>query len=356
MKSLIPAFLILLFPACSIAEPFTVLAKSGLNVRKGPSASSAKTGYLPFGTVVEADIQYDSDIIPHSGYLYSHFSEVIEGNRGFWVKIRHKKTEGFIFSGFGLVGEWAVPSSEINKDFRLLEVGATCNPVNYDPGLHWYALTKNKDKMEIKKSDVTLKLIHSFTEKDTLGDQYAEWKTYPIVVSSNLTDTVVFLIGSRKELPEKEVFASLLGTTRNYKHEAKFLYPEEIYSTYYNGTSYAFRAFENVMLTRGNPEGYLKQYQIEFSINMHRSNQQTFNISTDLGFLDAGQRHAQYKTPQLVWIGDLNSDGLLDFIYYSHSMTDSCGGSLEYHLFLSDKNNPDRPVQKVANEFLIYCN
>lgn len=355
MKHLIPTLLILLSPTCSIAAPFTVLAKSGLNVRKGPSASSEKIGYLPFGTVVEADIQFDRDLDASSGYVYKHFSEVIEGNRGFWMKISHKKTEGYIFSGFGLVGEWVVPSSEINSDFRLLQVGGSCSPINYDPSLHWYALAKNNGKLEVKKTEVTVKLLHSFTEKDTLGDQTLSWLSFPLKISSNLPDTIFLLIGSRKMFPEKEVFSMFLGTRWNYIDEAKFLYPEQTFSTYYNGINYSFRAFETVILTRENPQGYVKKYQIEFGINVYHPNQQIFNISTELGCHTTGQVHVRFKTPQLVWVGDLNSDGLLDFIYYSHSMTESCSVNWEHHLFLSDKNNLVKPIQKVAVEIQGSC-
>ena len=90
----------ILLQAKANAEPFTILAKSGLNVRKKPNPKSEKVGALPFGTVVEAEIDYESDI----GYnrRYKHFSEVIEGKQGFWMKISHGKVEGYIFSGFGL--------------------------------------------------------------------------------------------------------------------------------------------------------------------------------------------------------------------------------------------------------------
>lgn len=351
MKKLIYIALISLFETAVYAQTFTVLAKSGLNIRREPNSKSEKVGHLPFGTMV--DIDFHGRDVDYSR-RYKHFSEIIEGKRGFWVKTTFGKTEGYIFSGFGLIGEWVVKSSEINRDYRLLRIGQYCDPINYDPQLNWYALTKNNGKMEVKKSDVILKLTHEFTEKDTLGTGNEYWREFPLVVSSNLSDTVFFLIGTRKPLQEKEIFSEFLGDIWNYTDIAKFLYPEETYSKYYEGKNYTFRAYETVKLTKENSEGYTKQYQIALEVNTHPETN-VYNISTDLGFLDTGRKHSQYKTPQLIWVGDMNSDGLLDFIYYSHTMTDSCGVSWEYHLFLSDKDNPSKPIRKVSNQIQGNC-
>lgn len=121
MKKLIQLILLILLSAKSNAETFTILAKSGLNVRKEPNATAEKLGSLPFGTVVDAEINYETDLANRC--QYKHFSEIIEGKRGFWMKISHGQLEGYIFSGFGLVGEWIVPATAINNDYRILRVG-----------------------------------------------------------------------------------------------------------------------------------------------------------------------------------------------------------------------------------------
>lgn len=162
MKKIIKIVVLLLFSASVYAEPFTILAKSGLNVRKEPNSKSERVGILPFGTVVEAEINYESDV--DYKYRYKHFSEVIEGKQGFWMKISHGKIEGYIFSGFGLIGEWVVNSTEINKEYRLLRVGQYCDAINYDPKLNWFALIKANGKLSIKKSEVMLRLAHEFNE------------------------------------------------------------------------------------------------------------------------------------------------------------------------------------------------
>lgn len=84
-------------------QPFTILSKSGLNVRKEPNSKSEKVASLPFGTVVDAEISFETDIDYIGKYL--HHSEIIEGKKGFWMKIKYGSITGYIFSGFGLVGE-----------------------------------------------------------------------------------------------------------------------------------------------------------------------------------------------------------------------------------------------------------
>jgi len=351
MKKTIKIIVLILLSANVYAEPFTILAKSGLNVRKEPNSKSDKIAMLPFGTVVEAEISYESDI-EHNG-RYKHYSEVIEGKQGFWMKISHGKIEGYIFSGFGLIGEWVVNSTEINKEYRLLRTGPSSNPINFDPKLNWYGLTKNNGKLSVKKTEVTLRLVHEFNEQDTLGEDNDFWTDCPLVVQTDQKDTVLFLIGSKTNLEEGVVFAQLFANQWGNLEEAKFLFPEQSYRFYYEGKNYRFRAYEDVKLTNENKEGYIKKYQIELSITTHPETKK-YNISEELKLERPAEPHCHYKTPLLIFVGDINKDGLPDFIYHAHTMTDGCGVCWENHLFLSDKLKPDRPIRKVANE--ISCN
>ncbi|MFN8303275.1 MAG: SH3 domain-containing protein [Saprospiraceae bacterium] len=352
MKKLIQIIILILLSTRANAEPFTILAKSGLNVRKGPSSKSERVGSLPFGTVVEAEINYETDVGYNRGY--KHCSEIIEGKQGFWMKISYGKIEGYIFSGFGLVGEWVVKSTEINKDYRLLRTGQYCGPINYDPKLNWYALTKSNGNLSVKKSEVTLRLVHEFNEQDTLGEGKEHWTEFPLIVQSNIKDTVLFLIGAKTDLDEGAVFSQFVANQWGYSEYEKFLFPEQIHTFYYEGKNYQLHAFEGVELTKDNSAGYIKKYQIELNISTYPEIKR-YNLSKELELQDTAERHCNYKTPQLILAGDINKDGLPDFIFYSHTMNDSCGVCWEYHLFLSDKSNPDKPIRKVANELSCNC-
>lgn len=352
MKKVIRLVVLILLSAKVNAEPFTILAKSGLNVRKEPNSKSEKVGMLPFGTVVEAEINYETDM----GYnqRHKHFSEVIDGKQGFWMKISYGKIKGYIFSGFGLIGEWVVKSTEINKDFRFLRVGKYCDAINYDPKLNWYALTKNNEKLAVKKSEVTLRLTHEFNEQDTLGEENEYWTEFPLVVKSNLKDMILILIGTKTYLEEGEVFSQLVAKQLGYSESENFLFPEQSYRFYFEGKNYQFHAYEGVKLTNENQDGCIKKYQLELNISVHPETKK-YNLSKELELDETAARHSNYKTPQLIFVGDINKDNLADFIYYSHTMSDNCETCMEYHLFLSDKTNPDKPIRKVANEKSCNC-
>lgn len=353
MKKTLILITLIILSVKSYAEHFTILAKSGLNVRKEANAKSEKIGFLPFGTVVEAEINYETDI----GYnnKYTHFSEVIEGKQGFWMKISHGKIKGYIFSGFGLIGDWVVNPTEINKDFRLLRVGKYCNPLNYDPKLNWFALTHANGKLSIKKSEVTLRLVHEINEQDTMGDENEYWSESPLIVESTIEDAVLFLIGTNINLEEGAITSQLVSNQWGYSGgDGIFLFPEQTYPFYYGGKNYQFRAFEKVKLTKENPDGYLKNYQLELK-TIENEEVKKYNFSKELQLEETAERHCNYQTPQLIMIGDINKDGLPDFMYYSHTMSDSCGICWEYHLFISDSSNPDKPIRKVANEISCNC-
>jgi hypothetical protein len=109
----------LFLPIIIEAEPFTILARSGLNVRKEPNVKSEKVRALPYGTIVDAGKR-------HHLKASNQVEEVIEGKKGMWIKITSGNVEGYIFSGFGLYGEWVTKG---NPDFGLLTVGHRCTPV-----------------------------------------------------------------------------------------------------------------------------------------------------------------------------------------------------------------------------------
>lgn len=335
------------------AESFTVLAKSGVNIRKEPNSNSQKIGTLAFGTIVEAEIDYEKDI--KFNYKYKHFTEIIEGKQGFWVKISYGKVEGFIFSGFGLIGEWVVGSTEINRDFRILRAGKYCGAINYDPKLNWFALSKENGKLYIKKSEVTLRIVHEFNEQDTLGSENEYWTAFPLIVKSNLKDTILFLIGTKTELEEGAVCSQFIASEWNNSEGGKFLFPEQTHNFNYNGKNFHFHAFERVRLTSDNPDGYVKNYQIELKVTVDQLTVKKYNLSEELELQDTAERHCGYKTPQLILVGDINRDGLPDFIFYSHTMSDSCEFRREHHLFLSDKSNNEKPVRRVANDIGLNC-
>lgn len=331
----------LIYSPIQAQEYFTVMAASGLNLRATPGVKGKKLGVLPYGTLVET---VDDET--------SALQETIEGKPGAWLKITSKGKTGFLFSGFLAQGELIVPSTRINKDYRILEPGFHCSAANYDPALNWYALVRNSGKLRLQKAQIIIKTPEEFSQKDR--EEILDCtECYRLKVESDITDSVFFYLGSSKQIPEGGLFSEFQGEHWNYSGGARFLYPEQEASTYLPPYQYLFRAFEGITLNPKNPVGYDRKYQLTFSMQ-HNREIKSFDLSEALGLSRDSHTHSQYQTPQLIWWGDINQDGLLDFIWYSHTMTDSCGVCWEYHLFMSDKNNLERPIQKVADH--IECN
>lgn len=340
---LIPAFWAL--PFYSVAQNyFTVTALSGLNLRSEPGVKGKKIAAIPFGAIVETVESYSPDV-----------ADTIEGKAGSWLEVKYRGQKGYVFSGFLAPGEAIVQPSGINRDYRLLTPGFHCSAANYDPGLHWYALLRENNRLTVKKTRIVVRFSNDFSEKDLAAGEDCP-DCYTCKVEADITDSVFFYIGSKQPLKEGAPFSRFLGTYWNYDGGAKFFYPEQDLLEYYPPYQYLFRAYEGVTLTY-QPPGNEKKYQLEFLMILpgQESQVKTFDLSKDLALTGDARQHGKYKTPQLIWYGDLNQDGLLDFIWYSHSMTDSCGVCWQYHLFMSDKNDPDQPIKKVADHEECNC-
>ncbi len=329
-------------PFYSIAQDyFTVTAPSGLNLRAEPGVKGKKIIAIPFGAVVEME-----ESVYEPGTI-----DTIESKVGSWLEVKYRGQKGYVFSGFLMPGEAVVQSTGINRYYRMLSPGYHCSAANYDPSLYWYALVRKNNRLTVKKTSIMVKFRNDFSEKEL-----AECvDCYTCKVEADMKDSVFFFIGTKQPLAEGTPFSKFLGDYWNYDGGAKFFYPEQDLLTYYPPYQYLFRAYEGVTLTY-QPPGYEKKYQLEYSMILPTQDYQmkTFDLSKDLALKGDARQHGKYKTPQLIWYGDLNQDGLLDFIWYSHSMTDGCGVCWEYHLFMSDKNDPNQPIKKVADH--VECN
>lgn len=331
-------------PLCVIAQTYyTVTARSGLNLRAEPGVKGKKVASIPFGAIVRSD---------DDGYTPG-VKDTIEGKPGSWIMIRYQARSGYVFTGFLAMGEQIVQATEINRDYRLLKPGFHCSAANFDSGLNWYALVRKDGRLTVKSTNIVVKFRVDFSEKDVAEAECAD--CYTCKVEAGIEDSVFFFIGTKQPLAEGSRFSKFMGDYWNYDGGAKFFYPEQDLLTYYPPYQYLFRAYEGVTLTYQAP-GYEKKYQLEYSMILPTQDHQmkTFDLSKDLALKGDAKQHGKYKTPQLIWYGDLNQDGLLDFIWYSHSMTDNCGVCWEYHLFMSDKNDPNQPIKKVADH--VECN
>ena len=332
---------------------WTVFAKSGLILRSGPGTNYSKIKTLPFGTkMVVLDLNGGK-----MGYKWRLFryTDEIDGRRGVWMKVLVNDATGYVFSGYCLEGDWFLPSGDgdLNSEFRVFRPGKFCHNVNYDHNLHWYSLSKNGESLEVKKGDIQFTLIHEESKFDTLWEF---WKEYPLKISDNNSDTTFLLIGSSYRLEQTTIYSEFLGEYWTFPSRGKFLYPEEVLKKTYASNHYYFRAFDQVILTEKDPKGYKTEYRLELEI-LGRDFKSKLDISEALNLWqrESGKKHAMGKTPQILWIGDINNDEILDFIIHFEDMVDSCAACTRYYLFMSDILNSKNPIKLVANFYECSC-
>lgn len=102
---------------------YSVAAPSGLSLREGPNAHTAKFDVVPFGEEVLA-------------CAITSFAETIEGKSGYWVKVTWADKTGYLFGGFltALAErkiQMVIPNSGVDSEWGSMELS---------PEIKWEAL------------------------------------------------------------------------------------------------------------------------------------------------------------------------------------------------------------------------
>lgn len=341
-------FSFFILPTTAQADPFTILAPKGLILRAGPGQQHPKLTTLPFGTIVEANLteaqlQYFEAIPPFD-------AQVIEGHRGFWMPVRYQQHRGFLFSGFVQVGERVVKSTEQNRDFRMLVTGYSCDMLNYDPQLHWYKMAWVDGALQFVPTQVSLRLRQAFTLRDTVHP-YWEGLNYEVLHDGSGEEDL--LIGSRQPLPARAALSKMPGTQRGDAWEPCFLDAGQTYTVNFNGGRYRFFV---EALQAGDSAARPANYRFKVGVRLPgEAQERTIPLSKELGLDESLETYRHFRTPTLHWVGDLNGDGYLDFIWCWRATLESCGGGDAYHLLFTDPEHPKRLIWKVAYEYHDYC-
>lgn len=321
--------------------PFTVLTPSGVNIREEPSQTSKKMAAIPFGTVIMAQGNYDD--------IYSlHLRDSIEinGTRGHWLPVEHGGIKGFVFSAYVLMGEWIRKPPATGTGYRILTAGDHCDAIDYAPGLHWYMFSKIENGYVFRKVNVSIRLMHSYTEAEKMS---GDWSIFPLKVLVNDRDTNCFLLGMKQPLTD-----TLQASIRKFYDPSyafdfdrgMFFYPEQFYDFYLPQNSFQVGAREEIYKDSSAPGGFRREYKLAYRLMFSRLDFKEYDIDIELSSGSPAQRHAMYRTPTLVWAGDLNGDNLLDIIVHFSQMTDTCGESW-YKLFFSDPD-PDVLLRNIV--------
>ena len=316
-------------------SPFTIMAVSGLKLRTAPSLDSKVLKTLPFGTTVYSHFYLISGLETNSQYPRDTISGVI----GYWVNVNYKeqKLKGYVFSPYLYPGE-LINTVIDTPATRIIHEGINCGKIGYHPGLNWYGLYKEEGGFLLKKIKISLILSsvnpHKEFEEMEVDQQLTLLKT-------NEKERSLFLIGTATKMKTGEINTFFHAEDKGFSVNEKngFLYPEQKMEFEYDFRDYEIKAFERI--TSGSGMKLNRKYQLQISARAFGnvdSEANISNISEELALCCSADEHVKYQTPQIDWVGDINQDGLLDVVFYQHSMSEGCGVEWTSSLFLSALN------------------
>ena len=322
----------------------TVMATSGLNLRSEANLKSNVVRTLPFGILVK--------VVDNKRY-YEGFKNNIEidGMNGFWIEVEIEKLKGFIFSAFTLKGDYIVRSKDgVNTDFRILKEGYHCEAINYDPNLNWYALVAKNNQPEFVKVNVKIQLknIENSTEFMNYGSFYK--------IEIDIVEESIILIGTKDAIHNLIQPPSKLINFSKINNEIKvgdFLYPYKGIITH--GKPNHHFSLEGDIIIEANSENNENptiNYALNYIVNNRPEKEEYItNLMEHLPIKTWAKTHSSYKTPYVIWMGDVNNDEMIDVLLGSNDMKENCGGSYFYHLFVTE----DYKISKKAESLMYYC-
>ena len=276
-----------------------VISTTGLNLRTAPDPGSKILKTLPYGTRIQMlkDSIGTLDTLKTNRFYGSEGYEYVSHLRGRWAKVEHDGTVGYVFNAF-IDYYYDLPYirevfPKLNQSVRLLPVGESCEDMYlYDPTLNWYGLYSHDGKMELRPVRVSQ---YRFVE-----DQGG--------LTTNCTSTddnrhLRYLIGSEKALPtgSKPAFAAANLYEENFAD-----FPEL-----------------STTLTKGTPD--------------HCDHTIQLGLHGKFGAAVCG-----YGYHSVLFKGDLNGDGLPDYIV--------CGGDMTstHVLYFSTRDDSGVRLEPVA--------
>lgn len=351
MKKIIIVFLSIVYSQIAFADmcTLTVVAESGLSLRKEANLKSERLKVVKFGETVLAD--------GICNFNYPRFTDSIieiDGLKGFWMKVRFEKTWGYMFSGYLVIGD-VFPYSRndtisnviLDEIFSYEDEGIykidSFNYQFYSPKLNWYGVKVNETSTSISKTVVTPIYNNDRWDKDN----ESLFHVYLQVANDEQYD---FLFGTKKELQP-----GIIESNYHQNCEDKvgvFLFPEQEFSVDFNKRRYNFKAHEDITKDKK------QQIRREYTINLFiwRDEIEIVNKKNILNLYGDAKTNVVYKNPRLYWSGDLNKDGNLDFVFEVSPMADKCGAYQYLKFLYSDKDNNGKVVYKANNDILEFDN
>ncbi len=288
-----------------------VIAESGLNLRSKPSLQSS----------VILKIPYYQSIHVYNKTGYRDTIQVFETDTypihvdGEWVKVSYQNKTGYVLSTYLNVPSKQFQDPNLNQDFILLFPGVTCRDnIHKKIDHYWYGLYQNKDTCYLKPVN--------FEFVNTIPEMYSNEQ---ILIRER--KDLKFIVGSKTPLTT--------GTISS-KHENYFerIHMNEEYSfcdsTYTLGDGLFLKTEMN------DRDQCQKNY-------FFKLDSKTYPFKCQI-------KHCSDFYSGLIWRGDLNNDGVDDFIW-------SFGDKFSPHiLYMScPESKSDEIMAPVAAFYTGYC-
>ena len=313
LKSTVIIFILQFIFCFAQAEEFryTVIAEHGLSVRVEPNLVSEIITTLPFGALVHSE-----------NYGIYDKLDTIDGEIGFWLKIRHKDISGFMFSGYLISGD-AFPLSRIDTiPFIIIDEWAQYSekgkyslgfydPFRYSPNMYWYGIKVLDSTTIITKTNVVPEYNpNRWDQSDTI--------MFDVKLKVDNQENFDFVFGSKIEFTPSEI-----KSKKYFDLNSKiglFIYPEQCQRIFPEINGYRLCGSENITDGRRTDEQIKRTYALE--LLYWKDTVTVINFDKIFNLQESARRHAQYRNPQLYWSGDINNDGHPDMIIKHNPMSE----------------------------------
>ncbi|HRP89316.1 MAG TPA: hypothetical protein PKX92_04710 [Edaphocola sp.] len=197
----------------------------------------------------------------------------------------------------------------------------------------WYEFYKDEKsgKWMVAKADLKI----TYDRDECVGEDV-------MIINSNHENAVFF-------------FTPFEGLSKNIETavEDKPLYPGYEVNFSMNGINYRFngagKVFDRDTEKILSPEEIKKKNTEDLEYSILRDYIVWFNIPKSAYFNIAQVNEIQGATPTLIWAGDMNGDGLPDAVFSLPDFYES----QQILFFLSDKNDKETPLKKVADLMVV---
>jgi hypothetical protein len=234
---------------------YAVIAISGAPLQEEPDANAPVIKIIKFGETIQIIEKLHSEILQDA---------ISETNMsGTWVKVKHHNGEGYMFSAFLASGRY--PFTDANE-FDIMLKGRNCVPnFKYSPAHHYYAIYDTDEGAFLKQVKLSFYVIHEIPE----GADIWEWYT----IDTDFYGSPTFILGAPKKFQEKKINSVSVQTFEPGSTHQHGAYKIKVDSKY---------------------DGYW----------------------TVLNFVDSNGKIIQaIETGDLIWCGDVDQDGKMDFLY-----------------------------------------